>query len=203
MPESFACTAGGKALPSIELIRCDARLIARFWSKVQREGDCLVWQGSKDEDGYGFFSISHEGIEFSLAAHRVGYALGHGAWPSTTLMVMHKCDNPSCVNPGHLVEGTRSQNLTDAWKRNRRDRPRGTRYGTALWRGARCSTNSLRGRSRLTEPEVIDIRSRHAKGLLADADDYAILAVELGVSVTTLKDVVKRRTFKHVAGGPS
>jgi hypothetical protein len=33
---------------------------------------------------------------------------------------LHTCDNPPCVNPAHLYEGTQSENMQDVWDRDRR-----------------------------------------------------------------------------------
>lgn len=40
-------------------------------------------------------------------------------WDSS-LQVLHTCDNPSCVNPLHLYMGTITDNLNDAYSRDRR-----------------------------------------------------------------------------------
>lgn len=59
---------------------------------------------SLDKDGYG--SIDSEQV------HRVSYKLYNGEI-TPPLCVLHKCDNPICVNPQHLFLGTRGDNNKD------------------------------------------------------------------------------------------
>jgi hypothetical protein len=78
----------------------------RFWRRVDEAGECLVWTGSLRKDGYGRFSMNNT----IYRAHRVSFFLTNGFWP---LVCMHLCDNPSCVNPLHLLDGTQKDNLRD------------------------------------------------------------------------------------------
>lgn len=51
-------------------------------------------------------------------AHRVAYAVFRGPIPPG-MSVCHSCDNPGCVEPGHLWLGTNSDNSLDAWQKGR------------------------------------------------------------------------------------
>ena len=85
----------------------------RFWEKVDKSGDCWLWTGCKDKDGYGFFR--YEGK--NLKTHRVSLSIKLGR--DVEGLALHSCDTPSCVKPDHLREGDNSMNQIDAAKRGR------------------------------------------------------------------------------------
>ena len=85
----------------------------RFWSKVDKSGTCWLWTAGTDDAGYGQFRLDGKNIK----AHRVSFFLAFGYWPVVT---RHSCDNPPCVNPDHLLDGTYASNNLDISVRNRR-----------------------------------------------------------------------------------
>jgi hypothetical protein len=92
-------------------------LVDRFWKKVQKTNGCWIWTGGKQDRGYGVIGSGGKGGR-QLLAHRYSYQLHHGEIPDG-LVVMHSCDNPSCVNPAHLSAGTWKDNTVDALKKGR------------------------------------------------------------------------------------
>lgn len=84
----------------------------RFWSRVDRSGECWIWNGSKQSGGYGQISINNK----MIYAHRYSFYLANGFYPKE---VLHTCDNPSCVNPQHLRGGTHQDNMKDMANKGR------------------------------------------------------------------------------------
>ena len=89
--------------------------IQRFWSKVDKRGACWNWTASRMVSGYGVLKFRGR----TCGAHRVAYELTHGPIPDG-MVVMHSCDNPSCVNPAHLSLGTICDNMRDMYAKGRR-----------------------------------------------------------------------------------
>ena len=94
---------------------------ARFVTKVDRTagGGCHLWTGTKNTLGYGMFAIGGK----QVLAHRLAHALATG--DATAPVVMHTCDNPSCVNPSHLRRGTHMDNVADMHAKGRNVSPTG------------------------------------------------------------------------------
>lgn len=90
----------------------------RFWEKVDKSGDCWLWIGKKNQNGYGLFTTWENGVEKGCGAHRMAYALTHGPI-APGLFALHRCDNPSCVNPDHLFLGDQHANMADASRKGR------------------------------------------------------------------------------------
>lgn len=85
-----------------------------FESKINKDGDCWVWTGKVDEQGYGRSSIG--GILYH--AHRVAFHRANG-FIDNNLQVHHQCDSSYCVNPSHLTQGDYEKNNLDAYDRGR------------------------------------------------------------------------------------
>jgi len=130
------------------------------------ESGCKLWKRGTDKDGYGYYAI--DGITYG--AHRLLYKLSFPGEYSG-MVVMHICDNPKCCNIEHLRIGTPSQNTYDMIKKSRN--VRGERVGT----------------SRLSEAQVLDIRSTyHFKSATELAQEY-------GVCKQTICNVLNGATY--------
>lgn len=89
----------------------------RFWRYVNKaEQGCWEWIGTKDGGGYGQLSAGRGRAPFK--AHRLSFELANGPIP-VGLFILHKCDNPACVNPLHLELGDQKKNMADMYLRGR------------------------------------------------------------------------------------
>lgn len=88
--------------------------LCSFWSKVIRDEQdlCWEWSGTKVSSGYGRFWYNGK----MVGAHRFVYFVTVGHWPK---VCRHRCDNPCCVNPFHLENGTQADNMKDSVDRGR------------------------------------------------------------------------------------
>lgn len=96
------------------------KLSERFWKKVRitkHPKKCWEWTASKNKSGYGQLSVGGRKGR-PMLAHRASWIVHNGAIPRG-LHVIHSCDNPSRVRPGHLRVGTQLENMKDALSRNR------------------------------------------------------------------------------------
>ena len=92
------------------------RLPMRFWNSVDKTGECWLWTGYLQKQGYG--QTIYPGGK-SILAHRLAWLLTHGDLPSAEQLLRHKCDNPRCVRPDHLEVGDAASNATDRVQRGR------------------------------------------------------------------------------------
>lgn len=86
--------------------------IERILERSSKESNgCWIWQGAKTPRGYGQIGSGRQYV------HRIVYHVLVG--PVGKMFVLHKCDNPSCVNPAHLFLGTQADNVRDMWNKGR------------------------------------------------------------------------------------
>ncbi len=143
------------------------------WVAVKGRDDCWKWIGSQHQVGWhGQWRSKAGKIEL---AHRAAWRLFKSEIPGG-LFVLHKCDNPLCVNPTHLFLGTQTDNMSDMHGKKR------GRQGVSL--------GEKHGRSKLTTAAVIEIRTSNLSG--------TELAKKFGVTPTTVCDVRKRRIWNHI-----
>lgn len=90
---------------------------ARFMKhvRVNEATGCWEWAGANDSRGYGKFWMAGR----SQRAHRVAFRLWRGRAARKDMVLLHRCDNPCCVNPAHLKEGTQRTNVRDMWAKGR------------------------------------------------------------------------------------
>jgi len=108
-------------------------------------------------------------------AHRVAWELKKGRPIPDGQCVLHHCDNPLCVNPDHLFDGTHADNVRDRDGKNRQ--ARGVQHG----------------QSKLTDDDVRQIRRDSADGMTQRE-----IAKKFGVSQRAIFFVLRGVTWKHV-----
>ncbi|QGF19778.1 hypothetical protein MA1A_gp20 [Pectobacterium phage MA1A] len=82
---------------------------------IDSETGCWNFKGCKTPDGYGRMRV--KGVHWM--AHRYALSESLGRPIGDGMVVMHLCDNPSCVNPEHLKEGTQRENMEDCITKGR------------------------------------------------------------------------------------
>lgn len=137
--------------------------------------DCVEFQGFRDKDGYGKITKGKS----NFLAHRLSYAESRGLDLSEIngLLVRHSCDNPACVNPGHLQVGTHADNMRDKVERGRASRLQGESHP----------------RAKLKETQVSEIRRRYQSR--SDKDGTRALAAEFGVSRSLIWHIVSNKLW--------
>lgn len=86
----------------------------RLMKNVDKSSGCWVWIGHRAKSGYG--RIQNKGKK--VRSHRLSYETYVGKIPDG-MNVLHRCDNPPCINPDHLFLGTHKDNMKDAQNKGR------------------------------------------------------------------------------------
>lgn len=135
-----------------------------------QESTCWEWNMGKAKGGYGKMSTQRDGRSVTVYASRVALRSRLGRPIVPGMQALHTCDNPPCVNPNHLYEGTPKQNTKDM-----------------ISRGRRADSHIKGGLAtrRLTEKQVTEIRTRVTEGAVQKR-----MAEEYGVSAQTISNVV-------------
>lgn len=147
----------------------------RFWSFVDRKSNpngCWEWTGFRDVNGYGVFGFRRG----SHRAHRLSFLL-HVGPIGENLFVCHTCDNPCCINPGHMWLGTPHENTTDMI---RKDRDNFGRSGEA------------HHAAKLNRLQVEEIKKRHSVDGVMQKD----LAEEYGIGRMQVSRIVRGLRWK-------
>lgn len=158
----------------------------RFWAMVHKDGPipahcpergpCWIWTSTKTLKGYGRFCAFGRYVQ----AHRFSYELATGETIPANLLACHYCDNPQCVNPGHIFIGDSGANIRDAVAKGRL-KPVPPRL-----RGEQCR------RATVTEDQVRMIR------ILRQSMTTRAVAARFGISMSVVDGIWYGNNWKHV-----
>lgn len=152
---------------------------------------CFEWTGPVNNQGYAVLSLNDQtntGIKRVVSGHRYSYEKHIGKIPEG-MVVMHSCDNPSCVNPKHLSLGT--------WADNNKDRSSKGRSGSRVFSAEQKEKYSLMFRgsgsptAKLTEELAKEIKYDRSLGCNRASTKY-------GVSPSVIKSIRSGRSWKHI-----
>ena len=145
----------------------------RLMTKIRRDGDCWMWTGSTDRDGYGRIRARIGGV-LIYKAHTLSYVLHTGELVPKEMLIMHSCDRPGCVNPEHLRVGTHRDNSHDMHAKGRARDQSGEN-------GSKAKINAL-----------------EAAAILADARPYAEIAKDYRIAESTVGSIKQRVSWKAI-----
>lgn len=131
---------------------------------VPTKDGCMEWTGCLNTDGYP--RVTYKGSS-NGKVHRLVYALSTGE-NIEGKVIRHKCDNPLCINPDHLLSGTNTDNMSDRDARQRH------------------------GAAKLTHDQVRAIR------LLGSSFKNIELASMFHVNPRTISSILLGKHWKHV-----
>lgn len=143
----------------------------RFWSHVEKTGGCWLWTASRSKQGRGYGQFFAGRVRIN--AHRYSWEFHRGPIPPG-LVVMHRCDNPPCVNPAHLALGTHVENQADKVLKDRQAR------------------GESAGRTKLCAAEALEIHRR------SNSEPLLKLAREFGVNSATVWAIKVGRSWRHL-----
>lgn len=152
----------------------DEGLRKRFnakWREDRKTG-CWVWTGALAGRGYG--EIKGTRSRFYLYAHRLSWELAFGSIPEGQ-SVLHRCDNPACVNPTHLFLGSTADNLQDMAAKGRH------LFG------------ERNAQAKMTEGDVLRIYRLSDEGW-----SQKRIAGEIGVGQMTVCRVLRGERWRHI-----
>lgn len=151
-------------------MQSDNTLLALL-SQVALPDGCWEWRAGRSS-GYGVVRIGGR----KVYAHRAMYELVFGPLPDDAC-VLHKCDNPPCIRPDHLFDGSRDDNMQDMIAKGRARHPgqKGTEHPQA----------------KLTDADVLTIRA-------ATGVTQRELAERYGVTQTLISMIRRGKIWTHL-----
>ena len=136
---------------------------------------CIEWQKCRNKSGYGIVGGRERRRSCGILAHRHAWADVHGPIPEG-MCVLHRCDNPPCVNPDHLFLGTQADNMRDMRLKSRAKAGPG---------------HGKRGE----EVPVAKLTNEQARQILLDSRPQRQIARDFGIVQQTVSDIKRGRRW--------
>lgn len=146
-------------------------ILDRFRQNIKIKNGCWEWQRRLDRDGYGFISFGN----VNWRAHRLSHQLFNSEIPKG-LNVLHRCDNPRCVNPKHLFIGTQQENMKDKERKGRA--PKGPDHWLS---------------------KLDSVKVREIRGLIESGVYQKDIASKYGIAQITVSKIHRGITWSHVS----
>lgn len=138
------------------------------WSRVEKTGECWLWKGSLNPDGYGKITLPVNESNRTIAAHRLVWEMVKGEIPKG-LLCCHSCDVRHCVNPSHIWLGTQKENIQDMVRKGRKP-------------------------SKLKPKQVLEIYALLQENTLT----YREIGQRFGVGTTIVRDIGSGKKWSHL-----
>lgn len=160
-------------------------MIAFNRSHTKNENGCWIWHARKNPKGYGLFRYNYHVNQAgsyvcsTSLAHRLAWVLYRGKIGN--LIVCHRCDNTSCVNPDHLFLGTQKENMQDCLRKGRLRLPppaKGEQHVNAL----------------LTDAQAKEICELLNQGIIHDK-----IGKKFNISGKVVSAISARKRWQHVS----
>lgn len=150
---------------------------SRYADRIRLAGDaeCWLWTGAQAAGGYGHTHRNGEHVY----AHRAAFECANGIGSSDGWVIRHKCDNPPCCNPAHLLSGTYADNAADCAERGRTNPAK----GEAIWT------------AQLTEADVLLMRQMSREG-----QTIAAIQALFPVTAVSISLALRGSTWAHLPG---
>lgn len=139
--------------------------------KVDKDGCWICVNHQLDKDGYPRFVRDKKKVTMSRYVFEL-----YKEQIDKGNIILHSCDNPSCINPKHLSQGTHKENSED---RNRKKRQA---YGIK------------NGNVKLTEDKVLEIKKLLNDGKTKQKE----IASKFGVSVPLIQKIKYGKLWSHL-----
>jgi hypothetical protein len=157
-------------IKTLEFSEFNQGIIDRFFNKVNKTEGCWIWMAYRSPLGYGVFNVRSK----LHSAHRVSWVISNQQPLDSRDYILHKCDNPKCVNPDHLFKGNQFDNMRDCRSKGRLILP--------LCR-------------RMSEPLAKNVMALSKAGI-----SYQHIEKWFSIPRTTVKQIIDGSTWKHIKG---